>query len=789
MYRSSDLESAILSNEAEQTCESDGFWFLTKDPVDAESGNQDIDHWLYSDEHLPPIERQARGDSTTFMDEFLYSEPMHPLERQAATEQMLDQQSFVDDTMTTDDEEEIDLYSEPEIDQSPSQEYDNVLGFDECSRTTPSSDSVLQRVTASMDDDMLEFSDYSEVIPSSDMVITELDMSASDDVLEFSGYSGGMPSSDLATAEEVAMSAGDDMLEFSDCSEAIPSSDSAMTEEAMVFEEEMASTGDGEATESSPLYRPFMKTIRQPREWVLKALESFVSRVLYDLSLGRAPTIYLSSRSKAGAIIYDESTGVIRRKSDLIPFQACNPEDTLDGDPTCGPFTRVTHHNSKSVSRFHAVLRIIELIHENVYNGTISSKRDLFYRDVALFGSQGTVDKLVEDIACTLQVPRSCLNVIAGTRSVVFGSMRMTIRVRGKSSTETIVSEAPDSGQDDGSKENKDGDDPLNKTFTQSDYYTLMTIPTNMNDILRIELHPRTKFVLVLEKEAIMDHLISLGFCESHGPCVLLTSKGYPDSVARQLLKHLSNMIQTGVYAVNLPTVDDLDDPLPMTHCQTQVPLDIPLVALVDCDPHGVEIFLTYRCGSIQSAYDNANLAVPTLRCLGHISDDWNALLQEKDCSFPSQDLGYFQQHPFERSLLPLTVRDRSKLVKLLKQHPFIQRHEGWKRQLSRMLMMNRKSELQGLCASNPTIGSGCDPQDGVGRQGDIPRKQDHALDPWAKHHAWRNSELFTRSARIRTMFPGLGIATVAFAAYLGYEYITAPKADTHHHDHGKDHH
>ncbi|KAF8928613.1 hypothetical protein BGZ58_009536 [Dissophora ornata] len=53
--------------------------------------------------------------------------------------------------------------------------------------------------------------------------------------------------------------------------------------------------------------------------------------------------------------------------------------------------------------------------------------------------------------------------------------------------------------------------------------------------------------------------------------------------------------------------------------------------------------------------------------------------------------------------------------------------------------------------------------------------------DPWAKRHAWRNQTLFTRSARIRTMFPGLGIATVAFAAYLGYEYVTAPKADAHH--------
>ncbi|KAF9910709.1 hypothetical protein EC991_005694 [Linnemannia zychae] len=60
--------------------------------------------------------------------------------------------------------------------------------------------------------------------------------------------------------------------------------------------------------------------------------------------------------------------------------------------------------------------------------------------------------------------------------------------------------------------------------------------------------------------------------------------------------------------------------------------------------------------------------------------------------------------------------------------------------------------------------------------------------DPWAKHHAWRNHALFTRRARIGTMFPGLGIATVAFAAYLGYEYVTAPK-ETHHHGHSAEGH
>ncbi|KAF9586769.1 hypothetical protein BGW38_000020 [Lunasporangiospora selenospora] len=61
--------------------------------------------------------------------------------------------------------------------------------------------------------------------------------------------------------------------------------------------------------------------------------------------------------------------------------------------------------------------------------------------------------------------------------------------------------------------------------------------------------------------------------------------------------------------------------------------------------------------------------------------------------------------------------------------------------------------------------------------------------DPWAKYHAWRHSALFTRASRIGSMFPGLGIATVAFTAYLGYEYATAPKADAHHGDHKSEGH
>ncbi|KAI1926119.1 hypothetical protein LOZ58_000904 [Ophidiomyces ophidiicola] len=53
--------------------------------------------------------------------------------------------------------------------------------------------------------------------------------------------------------------------------------------------------------------------------------------------------------------------------------------------------------------------------------------------------------------------------------------------------------------------------------------------------------------------------------------------------------------------------------------------------------------------------------------------------------------------------------------------------------------------------------------------------------DPWKRREAWRYSGPFSRMNRLRGSFPGLGIATVAFAAYCGYEW--AFMKDEHHGD------
>ncbi|KAK3295658.1 uncharacterized protein B0H64DRAFT_395892 [Chaetomium fimeti] len=52
--------------------------------------------------------------------------------------------------------------------------------------------------------------------------------------------------------------------------------------------------------------------------------------------------------------------------------------------------------------------------------------------------------------------------------------------------------------------------------------------------------------------------------------------------------------------------------------------------------------------------------------------------------------------------------------------------------------------------------------------------------DPWERAEAWRYTGRFTRFNRFKNSFPGLGIATVAFAGYCLYEHFFLQ--DDHHH-------
>ncbi|KAG0025581.1 endodeoxyribonuclease [Podila clonocystis] len=516
----------------------------------------------------------------------------------------------------------------------------------------------------------------------------------------------------------------------------------------------------------------FSRTVPRSREWLMEQQEGMMANLLSTVCEGE-PKLTLAARLNRHCIAYDEKQGVIRRK-----------EDSVRTGKSKDPSRKTISFKKRSWHVAASIIRALDLVHNNLSQHVVSTKRDIFYRDIPTFRRQARVDAIVEDLACTFQTPRSCLNVVAASRSVVYGSIRFTLKISGH-----IL----DSMDVEGSEASTASSYRINHAsgrgggISYTDFNTLVSVPVVESEVLRIEIHPETRYVLVIEKEATLSHLISVGFCESHGPCVLLTSKGYPDRVSRRLLKRISDMVLDGVFFLDRPF--DFNPSLLKSPCSSSVPLYIPLLAVVDCDPNGIDIYLTYRCGSAKSAYDNENLAVSTLQLLGQLPSDWTMFF--RGCSLADLpnvqkqgEKGNMQkkylQDQLSRSLLPLTRRDRSLLQKRLTQHPFVKADKMIKAEISRMLRMNCKSELQSLYLNIDCGGNSCDSED----SGSLQRRHS-AFDPWAKHHAWRQHALFTRSARIRTMFPGLGIASVAFAVYLGYEYVTAPK-DAHH---GEGHH
>ena len=54
--------------------------------------------------------------------------------------------------------------------------------------------------------------------------------------------------------------------------------------------------------------------------------------------------------------------------------------------------------------------------------------------------------------------------------------------------------------------------------------------------------------------------------------------------------------------------------------------------------------------------------------------------------------------------------------------------------------------------------------------------------DPWAKREAWRKHPVFQHSAMLKRMFPGFGIAVVAFTTYVVADNLLFSKTSTEHH-------
>ncbi|OAX44147.1 DNA topoisomerase IV, alpha subunit [Rhizopogon vinicolor AM-OR11-026] len=201
----------------------------------------------------------------------------------------------------------------------------------------------------------------------------------------------------------------------------------------------------------------------------------------------------------------------------------------------------------------------MDFAHEALVDDVPLTKRDMYYKDVPLFKAQGTVDRLVDDLAVTLDLERADLKIRAASKGLLSGT-GLTIHLLGG---ETIYI------------------NDLEGTL----------IPTG-ETIERFVLVGNISWILVVEKEAVFQTLCRFQFA-SHpslpGPGLIITGKGYPDVATRQLVKTLSD---------NLPT-------------------HIPIVALVDGDAYGLDILSVYKYGSRSLRHQNDKLAARRIEWLG----------------------------------------------------------------------------------------------------------------------------------------------------------------------------
>ncbi|TGZ55309.1 hypothetical protein CRM22_010465 [Opisthorchis felineus] len=77
------------------------------------------------------------------------------------------------------------------------------------------------------------------------------------------------------------------------------------------------------------------------------------------------------------------------------------------------------------------------------------------------------------------------------------------------------------------------------------------------------------RFILVVEKDAVFQKLLSENFYGTFKPCLLITAKGYPDLRTRCLLSLINRQHPS-----------------------------LPILGLFDADPHGLGVFCTYKYGT-----------------------------------------------------------------------------------------------------------------------------------------------------------------------------------------------
>ncbi|XP_070194693.1 meiotic recombination protein SPO11-like isoform X2 [Littorina saxatilis] len=267
------------------------------------------------------------------------------------------------------------------------------------------------------------------------------------------------------------------------------------------------------------------------REEILNKIEAVYASVTNAVINGAVPEFSFYSRASWECLSFSEETGV-----------------TLSADEK--KMVRVRLDNKQSVKSFAYMTKVLNIMYKLVQEDKYCTKRDIYYQSPDVFGSQSVVDNVVDNVACMLEVPRWKLHVLATCKGLVAGDLQFY------------------------DAQGRHVDCNRSKMGVQ--------IPAHDKDMLY--LHTNAQLVIVVEKDATFQKLLTEDFCATFGRVILITGKGYPDVGTRLLVRKIWEQFK------------------------------MPVFALVDGDPHGIEVMLVYKYGS------KTLLGVRTPPCVLHAS-------------------------------------------------------------------------------------------------------------------------------------------------------------------------
>jgi meiotic recombination protein SPO11 len=200
---------------------------------------------------------------------------------------------------------------------------------------------------------------------------------------------------------------------------------------------------------------------------------------------------------------------------------------------------------------YTSLLLVASFCHQLLLSRRTTTIREVYYAHVTHFRSQRECDASIRQLCAVLRAPRHSLGLRASPRGWFCGDVQLL-----DPSTGGVVLDGRSHPAAHGHAVASDwlggGGATRAAARARRRPYRLQT--------------RRASCVLVVEKEGVYQRLVEDGFCASR-PCVLVTSRGFPDLATRAFVAALH---------------DDLD---------------LPVLGLADCNPFGVSVLNTFLLG------------------------------------------------------------------------------------------------------------------------------------------------------------------------------------------------